>query len=169
MSDSVQPHRRQPTPLPRPWDSPGKNTGVGCHFLLQCMKVKSESEVAQSYLTLSDPMDCSLPGSSVHGIFQARLLEWGANSGKELICQCRRCKSLWFHPSVGSPGEENSNLLQYSCLENSMDREAWEATVHRVTKSWTQLSDFTLPSPNLLCLLHKSPVNLRDEALQQGP
>ena len=61
-SDSVQPHRRQPTRLPRLWDSPGKNTGVGCHFLLQCMKVKSESEVAQSSPTLSDPMDCSLPG-----------------------------------------------------------------------------------------------------------
>ena len=68
----------QLTRLPRPWDSPGKNTGVGCHFLLQCMKVKSESEVAQSCLTPSDPMDCSLPGSSVHGIFQARGLEWGA-------------------------------------------------------------------------------------------
>ena len=67
MSDSVQPHRWQPTRLPRPWDSPGKNTGVGCHFLLQCMKVKRESEVAQSFLTLSDPMDCSLPVSSVHG------------------------------------------------------------------------------------------------------
>ena len=78
MSDSVWPHRRQPTRLPRPWDSPGKNTGVGCHFLLQCMKVKSESEVAQSCLTLSDPMDCSLRGTSVHGIFQARVLEWGA-------------------------------------------------------------------------------------------
>ena len=78
MSDSLQPHRRQPTRLPRPWDSPGKNTGVGCHFLLQCMKVKSESEVTQSYPTLSDPMDCSLPGSSIHGIFQARVLEWGA-------------------------------------------------------------------------------------------
>ena len=63
---------------PLPWDSPGKNTGVGCHFLLQCMKVKSESEVAQSYPTLRDPMDCSLPGSSIHGIFQARVLEWGA-------------------------------------------------------------------------------------------
>ena len=71
-------HRRQPTRLPRPWDSPGKNTGVGCHFLLQCMKVKRESKVAQSCLTLRDPMDCSLPGSSVHGIFQARVLEWGA-------------------------------------------------------------------------------------------
>ena len=69
------------TRLPRPWDSPGKNTGVGGHFLLQCMKVKSESEVAQSCLTLSDPMDCSPPGSSVHGIFQERVLEWGAHVG----------------------------------------------------------------------------------------
>ena len=121
MSNSVRPHRRQPTRLPRPWNSPGKNTGVGCHFLLQCMKVKSESEVAQlcptlsnpmdrslpgsspgkntgvgcHFLlqcmkvksesevaqlcpTLSNPMDRSLPGSSVHGIFQARVLEWSA-------------------------------------------------------------------------------------------
>ena len=77
MSDSVQPHRRQPTRLPPPWDSPDKNTGVGCHFLVQCMKVKSEREVAQSCPTLRDPMDCSLPGSSIHGIFQARVLEWG--------------------------------------------------------------------------------------------
>ena len=66
--------------LPRPWDSPGKNTGVGCHFLLQCMKVKSKSEVTQSCPTPSDPMGCSLPGSSVHGIFQARVLEWGATA-----------------------------------------------------------------------------------------
>ena len=78
MSDSVRPQRRWPTRLPRPWDSPGKNTGVGCHFLLQCMKVKSERQVTQSCPTLRDPMDCSLPGSSAHGIFQARVLEWGA-------------------------------------------------------------------------------------------
>ena len=78
MSDSVRPHRQQPTRLPRPWDSPGKNPGVGCHFLLHCMKVKSESEVTQSCPTLSDPVDCSLPGSSVHGVFQTRVLEWGA-------------------------------------------------------------------------------------------
>ena len=80
MSDSVRPHRRQPTRLPCPWDSPGKNTGVGCHFRLQCMKVKSERKVAQSCPTLSDPVDCSLPGSSVHGIFQARVQEWGATA-----------------------------------------------------------------------------------------
>ena len=120
MSDSVRPHRRQPTRLPCPWDSPGKNTGVGCHFLLQCMKVKSESDVAQSCPTLSDPMDCSLPGSSVHGLFQARVLEWGAiafstirpewslgegfpggASGKEPVCQCRRHKRCRFNSWVG--------------------------------------------------------------------
>ena len=81
VSDSVRPHRRQPTRLALggcPWDSPGKNTGVGCHFLLQCMKVKSESEVSQSCPTPSNPMDCSPPGPSIHGICQARVLEWGA-------------------------------------------------------------------------------------------
>ena len=76
VPDSVRPHRRQPTRLPL--DSPGKNAGVGCHFLLQCMKVKSEREVAQSCPTPSNPMECSLPGSSVHGIFQAKVLEWVA-------------------------------------------------------------------------------------------
>ena len=76
VSDSVRLHGLRPTRLLRPWDSPGKNTGVGCHFLLQCMKVESGSEVAQSCPTLSNPMDCSLPGSSIHGIFQATVLEW---------------------------------------------------------------------------------------------
>ena len=108
MSDFVRPHRRQ---LLRPLDSPGKNTGVGCHILLQCMKVKSEREVAQSCPTLSNPMNCSLPDSSVHGIFQARVLEWGAIAfsklgfpvgacGKEPICQCRRYKRHEFDPWV---------------------------------------------------------------------
>ena len=78
MSNSVRPQRRQPTRLPRPWDSPGKNTGAGCHLFLQCMKVKSVSEVTQSCPTFRDPMDCSLRGFSVHGIFQARVLERGA-------------------------------------------------------------------------------------------
>ena len=89
MSDSLRPHRPKPTRLPCPWDSPGKNTGVGCHFLLQCMKVKSESEVTQSCLTLTDPMDCSLPGSSVHGIFQARVLEWGAIAFSKYVSYIR--------------------------------------------------------------------------------
>ena len=78
QSDSVRPHRRQPTRFLSPWDSPGKNAGVGCHFLLQCRRVKSESEVTQLCPTLSNPMDCSPPGSSIHGIFQAGVLEWGA-------------------------------------------------------------------------------------------
>ena len=98
MSDSVRPQRRQPTRLSRPWNSPGKNTGVGCHFLLQCMKVKSESEVTQSCLTLPDPMDCSPPGSSVHGIFQARVLEWGA------IAFSRWCLTLCNSMDCSTPG-----------------------------------------------------------------
>ena len=106
----------QPTRLPRPWDSPGKNTGVGCHFLLQCMKVKSESEVAQWCLTLSDPMD-----SSIHGIFQARVLEWGAIAFSE--CMCAAAKSLQScltlcDPIDGSPpGSPVPGILQARTLE----------------------------------------------------
>ena len=77
-----------PPRIPRPWDSPCKNTGVSCHFLLQCMKVKSESEVTQSCLTPSNPMDYSLPGSSTHGIFQAKVLEWGAIAFFVNVCIC---------------------------------------------------------------------------------
>ena len=94
MSDSVRSHRQQPTRLPCPWDSPGKNTGVGCHFLLQCRKVKSESEVAQSCPTLSNPMDYSLPGSSVHGIFQARVLEWGAMGALQIALTLTQAQNL---------------------------------------------------------------------------
>ena len=147
MSDSVRPHRRQPTRLPRPWDSPGKNTGVGCHLLLQCRKVKSESQVTQSCQTLSDPMDCSPPGSSVHGIFQARVLEWGAIafsvqflgledplekvqathssfSWASLVAQMLKnlpaMRETWDSiPGLGrSPGGGYGNPLQYPCLEN---------------------------------------------------
>ena len=89
------PHRRKPMRLPRPWDSPDKNTGVGCHFLLQCRKVKSENEVAQSCPTLGDPMDCSLPGSSVHGIFQARVLEWGAIAFSDPSAE-EWIKNMWY-------------------------------------------------------------------------
>ena len=95
VSNSVHSHRWLPTRLPRPWDSPGKNTEVGCHFLLQCMKVKSESEVAQSCPTLSDPMDCSPPGSSVHGIFQARVLEWGAIYSKSSCSNILTSVGIW--------------------------------------------------------------------------
>ena len=110
MSDSVRPHRWQPTRLPHPWDSSGKNTGVGCHFLLQCMKVKSESEVAQLCPTLCYPMDCSLRGSSIHGILQARVLEWGAitfsnsphyqNQNQIRFLVGLRCCSLFAHLST---------------------------------------------------------------------
>ena len=133
----VRTHRQQPTRLPCLWDSPGKNTGVGCHFLLQCMKVKSESEVTQLCPTLSDPMDCSLPGSSIRGIFQARVLEWGAiavsdrysqthtkvaslsSVGKEFACNEGHPDSI---PGSGrSSGEGNGNPIQYSCLENQTE------------------------------------------------
>ena len=130
MSDSVR-HRRQPTRPRRPWDSPGKNTGVGCHFLLQCMKVK---EVAQLCLTLIDPMDCSLPGSSVHGIFQARALEWVAIAFS--LAPSFSCTST-------SVGEGDGAPLQCSCLENPMDGGAWWAAVHGVAQSRTRLSNFT--------------------------
>ena len=103
MSDSVRLHRWQPTRLPRPWDSPGKNTGVDCHFLLPCMKVKSESEVAQRCPTLSDPMDCSLPGSSIHRIFQARVLEWGATEQGDHIQLWRTPFPIWNQSVVPCP------------------------------------------------------------------
>ena len=92
---TLRPQRRQPSRLPRPWDSPGKNTGVGCHFLLQCIQAKSESEVAQLCPTLRNPMDCSLPGSSVHGICQARVLEWvstGFFYESEIISKFKKSK-----------------------------------------------------------------------------
>ena len=133
MADSVRPHRRQPTRLPRPWDSPGKNTGVGCHFLFQCMKVKSQSEVAQSCLTLSDPMDCSLPGSSVHGIFKARVLEWVAIAfsnfedyiqlNEHLSCSCccclvaQLCLTLCDPMDCSLPGSSIHGTFQARVLE----------------------------------------------------
>ena len=121
MFDSVRPHRRQPTRFRHPWDSPGKNTGVGCHFLLQCMKVKSEREVAQSRPTLSDPMDCSIPGSSVHGIFQARVLEWGAIgfSGPHFmdVLFPQSCPPL-YNPMDSSPPDSSIHeILQARILE----------------------------------------------------
>ena len=101
MSDSVRPHRWQPMRLPRPWGSPGKNTGVGCHFLLQCMKVKSESEVAQSCPTLRDPMNCSPPGPPSMGF--SRQEYWSGvplpspipkSSGSQILVSIRLSESL---------------------------------------------------------------------------
>ena len=146
MSDSVRPHRLQPTRLLCPWDSPGKNTEVGCHFLLQCMKVKSESEVAQSFPTLSDPMGCSLPGSSVHGIFQARVLEWGDIAFSSICIYIY----IYIYMCIYIYGEGNGNPLQYSCLENPMDGGAWWADVHGVAKSQTRLKQLSSSSSKIL-------------------
>ena len=114
---TLRPHRRQPPRLPHPWDSPGKNTGVGCHFLPQCMKVKSESEVAQSCQILSDPMDCSLPGSSIHGIFQARVLEWGATAFS--VSSTRWHYILFtFSQVLSSPASMNTSST-WTCICNT--------------------------------------------------
>ena len=113
MSDSVRPHRLQPTRLPRPWDSPGKNTGVGCHFLLQCMEVKSESEVAQSCPTLSDPMDCSPSGSSAMGF--SRREHWsGCHRLLRTFCTWThkdRMKALLLSFANFQPLEESFQLI----------------------------------------------------------
>ena len=133
MSDSVWPHRQQPTRLPRPWDSPGKNTGVGCHFLLQCVKVKSENEVAQSCPTLSDPMDCSLPGSSVHGICQARVLEWDA-----IVFSRRKKARTWYSWAVRCglppPWEEGVTLGKVADFLKIDDR--WRPSACSTSNSW---------------------------------
>ena len=144
------PHRRQPTRLPRPWDSPGKNTRVGCHFLLQCRKVKSESEVAQSYPTRSNPMDYSLLGSSVHGIFQAGVLEWGAiafsgnsattrqwmSPGWLAVWRVTRC------PVSSAPPTDN----QPTAREGS-EATSWLLMQYRVQKTHTEqaISDEFIP------------------------
>ena len=114
---TVRPHRRQPTRLPSPWDSPGKNSGMGCHFLLQCIKVESESEVAQLCPTLSDPTDCSLPGSSVHGICQARVLEGSAIAFSEHISRDMQIKTskIAFTPTVLCCA-----VLSHSVMSNSV-------------------------------------------------
>ena len=134
MSDSVRPHRRQPTRLPHPWDSPGKNTGVGCHFLLQCIKVKSESEVTQSCPTLSNPMDCSPPGFSIHGIFQSKLLDVPSD-GKESSCNVGDLGSI---SGLGRfPGVGHGNPFQYFCLENPHGRRGLASYSPWVAKSRT--------------------------------
>ena len=162
VSDSVRPQRWQPTRLPRPWESPGKNTGVGCHFLLQCMKVKSENEVAQSCPTLSDPMDCSPLGSSVHGIFQATVLEWVTsafsrnNTGLAWSCLNNLCSSSDFIPhltwtwarhltSASSCKMQVGALL---CLASWATRcEPWYADEHRGRWQAGVRQEHTLSSP----------------------
>ena len=123
----MRPHRQQPTRFPRPWDSPAKNTGVGCHFLLQSMKVKSESEVAQSCPTLCDPMDCSPPGSPVHGIFQARVLEWGAIAFSDkgiyvmIFRRSNNCVGSCQMFVVGCREEENICVIQNRSTQDAFD------------------------------------------------
>ena len=125
---------------PHPWDSPGKNTGVGCHFLLQCMKVKSESEVAQSCPTLSDPMDYSPPGPLSMGFSRQ---EYWSGVPSPSPTRDQTLTSCCLRHLVCPIREGNGTPLQYSCLANPMDGGAWWATVHGVAKSWTRLSDLT--------------------------
>ena len=137
LSDSVRPHRRQPTRLPCPWDSPGKNTGVGCRFLLQCMNVKSESEVAQSSPTLSDPMDCSLPGSSIHGIFQARVLEWGATAfSRKTVWRFLKTLGIKppYDPAIPLPGiyTEETKIEEDTCTP------LFTAALFTIAGTWKQ-------------------------------
>ena len=144
MSDSVRPHRRQPTRLPRPWDSPGKNTGVGCHFRLQCMKVKTESEVAQSCPTLIDSMDCSLPGSYTHGIFQARVLEWGAIAFSNLIIRSDQIRSVaQSRLTLCNPMNRSTPGLpvHYQLLEFT------QTHIHRVSDAIQPSHPLSSPSP----------------------
>ena len=144
MSDSVRPHRRQPNRLLHPWDSPGKNTGVGYHFLLQCMKMKSESEVAQSCPTLHNPMDCSPPGSSIHGIFQTRVLEWVAiaflgyyNSMRGLRSVAQSCLTLCDPMNCSTPGlPVHHQLPKFT-----------QTHVHRVSDAIQPSHPLSSPSP----------------------
>ena len=150
MSDSVRPHRRQTTRLPRPWDSPGKNTGVACHFLLQCMKVKSEREVAQSCLTVSTPWTAAYQAPLSMGF--SRQEYWSGvplpspTLSKHIYIiipesTSLETKELTFYQLVlTTMGEGNGTPLQSSCLENPMDGEAWCAAVHGVAKSRTRLN-----------------------------
>jgi len=133
----------QPTRFRHPWDSPGKNIGVGCHLLLQCMKVKSESEVAQSCPTLSDPMDSSLPGSSVHGSLQARILEWGAIAfSEDAPSQAVSLSTTWVF--VAMPGMSVKAALRETsppmglptgnCRRQSRRAKSWGRGQHRTEK-----------------------------------
>ena len=138
------PHRRQPTRLPRPWDSPGKNTGVGCHFLLQCVKVKSLSHVR----LLATPWTAAYQAPPSMAF--SRQEYWSGASQVVLVVKNPSANTgdAGSIPGPGrSPGEENGNPLQYSCLENSMERGAWQATVHRAAKNWTQLKQLSMNTP----------------------
>ena len=147
-------HRQQPTRLLRPWDSPGKNTGVGCHFLLQCMKVKSESEVTESHPALSDPMDCSLPGSSIHGIFQVRVLEWVAIAFSTAAAKLPQlCLTLCDPRDDSPPGSPIPGILQARTLE-------WVAISFSNLTSYTYTTQITVPNLYNQRQWHPTPVLL---------
>ena len=139
MSDSVRPHRQQPTRLPRLSVLPGKNTGVGCRFLLQCMKVRSESEVAQSCPTLCDPMDCSPPGSSIHGIFQARVVDRGATAFSEQGGEHKRISLTVYRLDSGDPGVGRAGLCVWeeAPLPGLSPACRWSLAAFAVSCLWT--------------------------------
>ena len=147
----MRPHRRQPTRLPRLWDSPGRNTGVGCHFLLQYMKVKSESEVTQSCPTLSDPMDCSPPGFSVYGTFQARVLEWGATAFSTWSSE----KAKYYIPEL-------EEFTVYSLLE--INKYVYNYKIKHFKSYWHRVRQYHISNQenlpkytgNPICLLHRA-------------
>ena len=138
MSDSERSYRQQPSRLPRPWDSPGKNTGVGCRFLLQCVKVKSESEVTQSCPTPSDPMDCSLPSYSIHGIFQARLHHLGSPIRTIVLSVARLPWWLSSMEPASNAGDVGSSLSQEDPLKKEM---ATHSGIPAWKMSWTKEPD----------------------------
>ena len=155
-------HRWKPTRLPSPWDSPGKSTGVGCHCLLQCMKVKSESEVALSCPTLSDPMDCSLPGSSIQGIIQARVLEWGAIAFSESWLYkgiLKGTKEITWDPYMffSVPVWKSTYfllLIRISCLSHNSNFSHLLAATHKKSRAFGQKPLFIVEW-DLLCPLTK--------------
>ena len=156
MSDSVRPRRWQTTRLRCPWDSPGKNTGVGCHFLLQCMKMKSE--IAQSCPTLHDSMDCSPPGSSVHGIFEATVLEWAAIAFSENTWSNRQ---IWPWNTEWSRANTN-RVLPRKCTGHSKHPlpTTQGKTLHMDMTRWlTRKSDWLYslqPKMEKLCIVNKN-------------
>ena len=143
MSDPTRPRKWQPTRFPHPWDSPGKNTRVGCHFLLQCMKVKRESEVAQLCPTLRDPMDHRLPGSSVHGIFQARILEWVAIAfSMTNLDNILKIRDITLPAKVRIAKTMVFPIVMYGCESRTIEKaECWRIDVFKLW-CWRRLLRF---------------------------
>ena len=159
MSDSVQPRRRQPTRLSCPWDSPGKNTGVGCHCLLQCMKVKRESEVAQLCLTLSNPMDGGPPGSSSHGISQARVLECKLLQSCPTLCYTMDY-SPWDSPGKNTGVDCRALLLPDTGIEPmSLTSPALTVRFFTTSTTWEAHSRIIVQG-NFLGICHLKPYTL---------